>query len=38
MVLWIIFVGWWSGFLQGVLRKVVRKTWFLDGENVVDAW
>jgi hypothetical protein len=25
-------------FLQGVLQKVVCRTWFFDGEIVVDWW
>jgi hypothetical protein len=32
---------YWAGgraFLQGFLQKVGCRTWFFDGENVVDVW
>jgi len=40
----IFFCGWWGAkdrgfplFLRGVLRKVVCRTWFFAGENVVNC-
>jgi hypothetical protein len=45
MVLGLVVDFWelifWRGgvaFLQGFLRKVVCRTWFFDGEIVVDCW
>jgi hypothetical protein len=34
----LIFLTWWSRLLLGVLRKTACRTWFFDGEIVVDAW
>jgi hypothetical protein len=31
-------LAWGAAFLLGVLRKMGCRTWFLDGENVVDSW
>ena len=38
MVLWIIFLGLVEWRFAGVFEKVVCRTWFFDGENVMDAW
>jgi hypothetical protein len=32
------FVGVVEGVFAGVLRKTVCRTWFFDGEIVVDSW
>src|SRR5260370_21301586 len=34
----IFFRGWFTSFLLGVLAKTGARTWFFDGEFVVDCW
>jgi hypothetical protein len=34
----LIFLAWWGAFLLGVLGEMVCRTWFFDGEIVVDWW